>query len=193
MADGPERPAVRRAGCQWPHLARLARRDIARRAWLDAGRPGPRPEFPRARRSAPVAPEERAARRAAERGEREARNAAILGRVAAGENPREVALVVGVSPALVYKLMPVAAAGRPRSGSGYAPGRCAGRRGADARGAAVWMLGRGRRGVCVGNQTRGVSMNEKKAPAVRPSGDAAVMVADLPVVKTDGDKRGVGV
>ena len=29
-------------------------------------------------------------------------------------------------------------------------------------------------------------MNEKKAPAVRPSGDAAVMVADLPVVKTDG-------
>ena len=104
-SDGPERAAVRRAGCQWPHLARLARRDIARRAWLDAGRPGPRPEFPRARRSAPVAPEERAARRAAERGEREARNAAILGRVAAGENPREVALVAGVSPALVYKLI----------------------------------------------------------------------------------------
>ena len=61
-------------------------------------------------------------------------------------------------------------------------------RGADARGAAaaVWMLGRRRRGVCVGNQTRGVSMSENKAPAVRPSGDAAVVVADVPVVKTDG-------
>ena len=29
-------------------------------------------------------------------------------------------------------------------------------------------------------------MSENKAPAVRPSGDAAVVVADVPVVKTDG-------
>ena len=104
-AGGPERDAARRAGGQWSHLARLARRDIARRAWLDAGRPGQRPEVDAPPASAPVAPEERAARRAAARRDREARNAAILGRVAAGENPREVALAAGVSAALVYKLI----------------------------------------------------------------------------------------
>ena len=92
MVEAPDRDAVRRAGREWPHLARLARQDVARRAWLDGGRAGPRPE---------VEPEERAARR----GEREARNAAILGRVAAGEHPREIARAAGVSPALVYKLI----------------------------------------------------------------------------------------
>ena len=72
MADSPERAALRQAGREWPHLARL---DIARRAWLDAGRPGPRPEV-EAPAALDLGPEARAARKA--------QNAAILALVEAG-------------------------------------------------------------------------------------------------------------
>ena len=75
MADSPERAALRQAGRAWPHLARLARLDIARRAWLDAGRPGPRPEV-EAPAALDLGPEARAARKA--------QNAAILALVEAG-------------------------------------------------------------------------------------------------------------